>query len=174
MAAERAPRSAQPAWLVGARWLARHWLAAGDSFLFSFATLPVLAPLLAAAGWRPVAQEIFAAYGWVCHQMPSRSFFILGQQMAYCERNTAIYGSMAVAGLLWGRYGRKLTGLHPLLYGLLVMPMAVDGFTQLFGLRESTWQLRVLTGTLFGVASVWFALPIVRRYAELFEPLLAQ
>src|ERR1700682_2051648 len=37
--------------------------------------------------------------------------------------------------------------------------MAIDGFTQLFGWRESTWELRVVTGLLFGLASGWLVLP---------------
>jgi hypothetical protein len=37
--------------------------------------------------------------------------------------------------------------------------MALDGFTQLFGWRESTWELRVSTGLLFGLASGWLVLP---------------
>jgi len=41
--------------------------------------------------------------------------------------------------------------------------MAWDGTTQLFGWRESTWALRVITGTLFGGGTVWFALPLVHR-----------
>lgn len=31
------------------------------------------------------------------------------------------------------------------------------------GLRESTWELRVITGTLFGLANMWFALPFVQK-----------
>jgi uncharacterized membrane protein len=37
--------------------------------------------------------------------------------------------------------------------------MALDGFTQLFGWRESTWELRVITGLLFGFASGWLVYP---------------
>ncbi len=36
-----------------------------------------------------------------------------------------------------------------------------DGLTQLVGLRESNWELRTLTGALFGAAAVWFASPYV-------------
>jgi len=37
--------------------------------------------------------------------------------------------------------------------------MAIDGGTQLVGLRQSTWWLRLVTGTLFGVGSVWVLYP---------------
>jgi uncharacterized membrane protein len=41
--------------------------------------------------------------------------------------------------------------------------MAVDGITQLVGLRSSTWQLRTITGALFGLGSAWLALPYVEE-----------
>jgi hypothetical protein len=37
--------------------------------------------------------------------------------------------------------------------------MALDGVTQLLGWRESTWELRVSSGLLFGLASAWFVYP---------------
>jgi len=41
------------------------------------------------------------------------------------------------------------------------VPIAVDGGTQLFALRESNWLLRTLTGALFGFAVVWITYPHV-------------
>ncbi len=149
------------------RFCARHWLFAANVTLIVFSTLPLLAPILAVLGFEGVANVIFVAYSLTCHQMPSRSFFIFGHQMAYCERNTAIYFSMALAGLLYAWLRRR--GLPPLAwywYGLLIAPMAVDGFTQLFGWRESTWLLRTVTGTLFGIATIWLAFP---RLQESFD-----
>ena len=54
----------------------------------------------------------------------------------------------------------------------MILPMAIDGTTQMFGLRESTWELRVLTGTLFGLGNVWFALPLIQK--TILESLPAQ
>jgi uncharacterized membrane protein len=150
----------------GLRHACRHWLAYFNAGLVVFAGLPILAPILAALGANGAALVIFQAYSITCHQMSTRSYFIFGHQMAYCERNTAIYGTMAVAGLAYS-YLRK-RGLPPLdlsLYLLFIMPMAVDGFTQLFLLRESTWYLRGITGALFGIATAWFVLP---RFDESF------
>jgi hypothetical protein len=39
--------------------------------------------------------------------------------------------------------------------------MAIDGTTQLIGLRESDWLWRSITGALFGVGSVWLVYPYV-------------
>ena len=148
-------------------WATRHWLALANSFLLGFAALPALAPLLHAGGMAGPADAIVRAYSLVCHQLPSRSYFLAGWQMAYCERDTAIYATMALSGLVWARFQRRAPRLHWSLFLLLTIPMALDGFTQLFGLRESTWQLRTLTGALFGLACVWFAFPLLHTSARL-------
>jgi uncharacterized membrane protein len=82
----------------------------------------------------------------------------LGWKMAFCERDLAIYVGLLVVGLLYARH-RHLQPISFGLYALLILPMAIDGFTQLFGWRESTWELRVATGLLFGLASAWLVLP---------------
>ena len=78
--------------------------------------------------------------------------------MAFCERDLAIYVGLLLVGVLYAR-NRDLKPAGFLLYGVLILPMALDGFTQLFGWRESTWELRVATGLLFGLASAWLVLP---------------
>lgn len=95
--------------------------------------------------------------------MPTHSWFVLGQQMAYCQRNTAIYTTMFLAGLLYARRRLWTRGLPLWAYALVALPMAVDGGTAVAGLRDSTPLLRTLTGTLFGVGTIWFAYPLVDR-----------
>jgi uncharacterized membrane protein len=41
--------------------------------------------------------------------------------------------------------------------------MGIDGLLQLFGLYESTWVLRTVTGVIFGVGAVLFAYPYVEE-----------
>jgi uncharacterized membrane protein len=93
----------------------------------------------------------------------------IGYKVAFCERDAAIYGSIFLGGLLFAwvraryrRQGRAIPKMHLWVYGLFLLPMAVDGFTQLFGLRESTWLLRSITGILFGLATVGLAYPYVQ------------
>jgi uncharacterized membrane protein len=90
----------------------------------------------------------------------------VGYKVAICERDVAIYGSLLLGGLLFGvarsflaRRGRRVPKLPVKVYLICLLPMAVDGVTQLMGLRESTWQLRLVTGMLFGLATVWLAYP---------------
>ena len=141
-------------------WLTRHWTGLVNAFLLVFATLPLLSPLLRAGGAEGPSDAIIRAYSLVCHQMPERSYFLFGYPMAFCERDTAIYASMALTGLLWARFRRRIPRLHWSLFLLLILPMALDGFSQLAGVRESTWQLRTLSGGLFGMACVWFGYPL--------------
>jgi uncharacterized membrane protein len=167
----------------------RHWLLALNAALIAFLLGALAAPVLAASGIAGPAQALYAAYHLACHQWAFRSFFLfapgtsavvvydqaplsaagldpfsfvgspdLGWKMAFCERDLAIYLGLLAVGVLFARR-RNLRPAGFGLYLVLILPMAVDGFTQLFGWRESTWQLRVVTGLLFGLASAWLVLP---------------
>jgi uncharacterized membrane protein len=83
----------------------------------------------------------------------------LGYKIAYCQRDTAMYGSMLLAGMVFGLVRHRLRPLRFALYLVLLAPWAVDGLAQFLGFYESTWQLRTITGSLFGLATVWFAYP---------------
>jgi uncharacterized membrane protein len=88
----------------------------------------------------------------------------IGFKAALCQRDLAMYGSMFAAGLVLGVWRwlypkRPLRPLKLWLFGLLLLPMALDGGTQLLMLRESNWVLRIVTGALTGVACVWLLYP---------------
>jgi len=85
----------------------------------------------------------------------------LGYKIAFCQRDLATWGAILLAGLLFGISGRRWRRLPLWGYALFLIPMAVDGASQLLGLRESNWALRTISGALFGLASVWLAYPYV-------------
>ncbi len=185
------------------RFIARHWLALANLGLFAFMVPPLLAPLLMAAGYEAPARVIYLAYRAACHQLPSRSYFLfgprpvysaeelrpflnpadpaafvgspeLGFKIAFCERDVAIYGLMLVAGLAYGLLRGRIRALDWRLFLVLILPLALDGTTQLVGLRESDWLLRTVTGSLFGVGWVWLAYPRVdRAMAAVLSPMPA-
>lgn len=138
---------------------ARHWLAFTNALSAVLAGLPLLAPWLLANGQAGLASRIYAAYAVVCQQIPGHSWFPWGQQMAYCQRDTAIYTTFLLAGLAFIPLRRRLQPLGWPGFVALIAPLTVDGFTQLFGWRESTPELRILTGALFGIACVWLIYP---------------
>lgn len=100
----------------------------------------------------------------------------IGYKMALCERDMAIYGAILLFGLVYAATGRRIKPLHWMLWILLGMvPIGLDGFSQLFSqiewswlqsllpYRESTPFLRVLTGALFGFTTAWFAYPYMEE-----------
>jgi len=101
---------------------------------------------------------------------------LLGFKVALCERDVAIWGAMALFGVVYALSGRKLPKLHWLIWVLVGLgPIGLDGFSQLFSqipstfiqsilpYRESTPFLRVLTGFLFGVTTAWFMFPLIEE-----------
>ena len=126
-----------------------------------FAALSV--PFLSYFGLDGISKQIFFALHLVCAQIPSHSFYIFGHQLGMCERNFSIYASMFIGSLIFVLSKKRIPGIPWWIWVLMILPLALDGTTQMFGWRESTWELRVLTGTLFGLGNVWFALPLIQK-----------
>src|SRR5437763_13383264 len=126
-----------------------------------FAALSV--PFLSYFGLDGISKQIFFALHLVCAQIPSHSFYIFGHQLGMCARNFSIYASMFIGSLIFVLSKKRIPGIPWWIWVLMILPMALDGTTQMFGVRESIWALRVLTGTLFGLGNVWFALPLIQR-----------
>lgn len=143
--------------------LAGHWVWAVNAVVALYAVLPFLAPVFLEMGWRAPAQVIYFVYGFLCHQIPERSFFLWGHQVAFCQRCTAMYGAPLVGGMLYPLVRRWLKPLPWKLYLVINVPLAIDGFIQLLGLWESTPFRRVLTGSLFGLSSVWLCYPYLEQ-----------
>lgn len=120
-------------------------------------------PFLSYFGMDGIAKPIFYLIHSICAQIPSHSFYILGHQLGMCERNFSIYASMFVGSIIFVLSKKRLPGIPWWIWVLMILPIAIDGTTQMFGLRESTWELRVLTGTLFGLGNMWFVLPFIQK-----------
>lgn len=120
-------------------------------------------PFLSYFGLDAISKPLFFALHFVCAQVPSHSFFIYGHQLGLCARNFSIYTSMFLASLIFTISKKRVPGIPWWIWVLMILPMAWDGITQMFGLRESTWVLRVITGTLFGLGNIWFVLPLIQK-----------
>ena len=124
----------------------------------------------------PTAHAIAYAFGDLnCHNLAERSWTINGNQMPVCVRDLGIFAGLMVGGAIvhrrsinrwtvtdtalsvlpeaWqeGIYHRRWR--HVAFYGigaLTVVPLGVDGFTQLLTDYESNPLTRMLTGIPFG------------------------
>jgi uncharacterized membrane protein len=144
-------------------WLSRHWLLLFNLVFGAYAGLPVLAPLLMSWGWTRMANIIYFVYQFLCHQMPSRCFFIGRFQVAICERDLALYGGACLAGVVFGMVRDRVRPLPIPVWLILVAPLVLDGVTQLLGLRYSTWQLRTITGLLASGGTIWMVYPYLEE-----------
>jgi uncharacterized membrane protein len=83
-----------------------------------------------------------------------------------CARCSGIYlGVFASYAYLVIRRGFRVNSIPKITYSLIIaafiLPMAFDGLTSYVGLRETTNDLRVLTGTLAGSVLPIFAFPLL-------------
>ncbi len=106
-------------------------------------------------------------------EFASKDFFgdpQMGYKLTICERDIALYTSIFIGGLIYAipYVRRRLRPVPIWLYIILgVMPIAIDGFSQLLGYppfnlwaaRETLPPYRVVTGALFGLMSAWLSFP---------------
>jgi uncharacterized membrane protein len=154
---------------VCGNFLGRHWLALLESLLGIFIGGAFLGPLLAYFGNNAAESWLLHSYHGLCDQIPSHSYYLFGHQVCLCERCLAIYSTLFLAGLALAIVPRLRQRARPLdwrLWLLLILPMALDGGTQLMGWRESDLLLRTITGFLFGLGGAWFALPRIEEIAR--------
>ena len=155
-------------------FLLRHWLGIINGVLITFIGVALLAPLGMALGFTGPSTTIFDVYRYFCGQVPSHSFYVAGYQVCLCARCLAIYSSLLTGGLILAmfRHRRSIQPISWKMWLLGMVPMALDGGTQLFGWHESNVYLRLLTGIIFGLMTAWFILPQIEDSAR-YEPALA-
>jgi len=165
--------------------LVDHWLAVVNLAMVIFIIPIILYPAFMATGNSTlvsIAGVIHAAYHATCHQLPDRSLFLFGYEMAVCSRCFAIYASFLAGGIMFYFLRNKLKPFSIIFYVILCIPMAIDGFSQLFGVPIPRgigpgWQLiwtelsnnglRVITGAIFGLGSALFVFPYMQQVFEM-------
>jgi uncharacterized membrane protein len=148
---QQSPASRRPLWM----WSI---VAAGS---LAVVALIVGAPLALTTGHALLAQPIYRAFSYVCHQIPDRSFFIAGHQFAVCARCTGIYAGFTAATLFYPlvKSLRQLeTPARKWLF-LAAAPLAIDFSLTFLGIWNNTHFSRFATGTLLGTVSVFYVMP---------------
>jgi uncharacterized membrane protein len=87
----------------------------------------------------------------------------VGYKLPVCSRDVAIYLGMLLGLLALPLLQKPDSEEMPSIWILAAAcaPIALDGITQLLGIRESTNALRVMTGFIVGVVLPFYILPIL-------------
>jgi uncharacterized membrane protein len=106
----------------------------------------------------------------VCHRIPERSFIVAGRQLPLCARCSGLYlgagaGLLTLAALGHARAGRFPARPYVIILGLFMLAWAADGVNSFLALLalphlyEPTNRLRLITGSLAGIAIAAVLLP---------------
>ncbi|MDZ7342831.1 MAG: DUF2085 domain-containing protein [candidate division KSB1 bacterium] len=123
--------------------------------------LIVAAPLFAAHDYPSLAGIIYFFFHKICHQIPERSFFLWGKQLAVCSRCTGLYLGFWLAALVYPLLFRLKQVIYPprWILWLAVVPIAFDLFADALGVLENSFLSRLISGIILGGAALFFVLP---------------
>ena len=154
---------------------------------FLFGEQPVYPRANTGSGWTPYEDYIvglseFSEFtpedDFTLDWTLTNKFFYGNEQLGYkvtlCERDIFIYIAIFTGAIIYSVpvVRRRLRPVPLWLYVILgIMPIGIDGFSQLFGYppfefwppRETLPEFRVLTGALFGLMNAWLGLPYLER-----------
>ena len=90
---------------------------------------------------------------------------IRGYKLPVCSRDTAIYVAALVGGavLYFQKKTDEMMTPHPIYFLIALIPIGLDGGTQLLGWRESTNLIRMITGAIAGFAFPYYCVPILNK-----------
>lgn len=112
--------------------------------------LAVYAPITQHFNQYPAGEEFYSFFSPICHQYPTRSFWIYNLPFALCARCTSGYLGVFLSALFiklkWKYRYRLLTGIIVLLITI------VDPILQLYQIYESNNIARFLTGIAGGIS----------------------
>jgi uncharacterized membrane protein len=163
-----------------------HQLPQRSWFLFGQKLSYRLPELMQYYGIEPHAkqwQDVEVVYSQVGYGNP-----VLGYKVALCQRDVAIYGTILIAGLVYALLRRRWK-VRPIPWWIYIafgiVPIATDGGYQWLTytleillpnsplpVHETVPLLRTLTGTLFGLATVWLAYPHIQEAMDDFRSML--
>jgi len=99
-----------------------------------------------------------------CHGIPERCLILWNVPMPICARCTAIYAGLLVSFAAFLILPRMRESVARMVLLAAVIPMAIDGLSQLVQLRLSTNPLRIETGLLAGIAFGVWALSAIENH----------
>lgn len=131
--------------------------------------LIVIAPIAEANNLPSVANPIYKFCGYICHQIPARSYFFGGQPFAVCARCFGIYFGLCGGFVLYPffRPVEKTESFPRFWLFLAMIPMAIDWSLGFFEIWENTHFSRFLTGLILGAMCAIFIVPALVEIVRL-------
>jgi uncharacterized membrane protein len=103
----------------------------------------------------------------MCHGKVERCLELFDVPMPICARCVGIYAGMLIGILAFWAIPLLRERVMRGVAIAAATPLAIDGLTQLTGLRESTNELRIATGVIAGLAfGLWILSAVERRGDE--------
>ncbi|MEZ5345824.1 MAG: DUF2085 domain-containing protein [Pyrinomonadaceae bacterium] len=130
----------------------------------------LLAPIAAANGMSGVAEPVYGFFSYVCHQMPSRTFHLLGHGFGVCSRCFGVYFGLLLGLAIYPLF-RSMSEVEPLpriWLILAIIPMGIDWSLGAFDIWENTYFTRFSTGLLLGIGCAVFIVPALVELAQIF------
>lgn len=125
--------------------------------------LILIPPVAAASDTTSVSSPLYKFFSYICHQMPERSFHVLGHQFGVCSRCFGVYFGVLLGFVIYPLW-RPIDEIEPLprfwLF-LSLIPIAVDWSLGIFGIWENTHWSRFITGMILGVSCATYIVPAV-------------
>jgi uncharacterized membrane protein len=100
----------------------------------------------------------------LCHGIPRRCLELWDVPMPICARCVAIYSGLLAGIVVFMLLPRVQEMTARWMLAIAVLPMFIDGITQLAMLRESTNVLRMETGLAAGIAFAFWVLNAVESH----------
>lgn len=141
----------------------------GFSLVLFWVSLILFAPIAQFEGWTSLSNPIYKFFGYLCHQMPSRSLHIFEHHFAVCSRCFGVYFGL-VFGFVIYPFIRKIEEIEPfprIWLFLSLIPIGIDWSLGVFGIWENMHLSRFLTGLILGTACAVFIIPALVELAQL-------
>lgn len=128
---------------------------------FVWAALIVFDPAARSLGLTSLSSALYTFHSFICHQMPERSFHIMGEPFGVCSRCTGVYFGIFVGFAIYPLW-RRLDDIEPIsriwLF-LSLVPIGIDWSLTFFGVWENTHLSRFLTGMILGATCATYIVP---------------
>lgn len=143
------------------------WLIAG-ALVTGWVLAILLAPAAGEYRLTGISDPIYGFFGFLCHQMPSRSFFLGEHQFAVCSRCFGVYFGL-VFGFAVYPFFRALDEIEPfsrIWLLLALVPMGLDWSLDFLGIWENTHLTRFGSGLILGTACAVYIVPALVELAQ--------